>query len=99
MSIMHNKRFSHLVLVIMPLSNRSQESYLVIWRSSPLQRGFPPVHVPLLLHVSVVDPVRKYPLSQENWQVCPGKFEHNAKLPWDGAYSWGQRFTIHSREE
>ncbi len=59
---------------------------------------FFPVHFPLLLHVRLVAPNHKYPLSQENWQVSPGRLEHGFILPLAGADNWGQRNTNSGRK-
>ena len=66
---------------------------------SPLHWGCVPVHTPLLAHVRVADPVRMYPMSQEKWQICPGKLLHGAKLPWAGAVNRGQLFTISRKKK
>ena len=64
------------------------------WGQLPLHWVGVPVQVPLLLHVLVVDPVKVYPLLQENSQLCPGKLEQCSRLPFGGAYSCWQWFTV-----
>ena len=60
------------------------------WDQLPLHWVGVPVQVPLLWHILVVDPVKMYPLLQENSQVCPGKLEQGSRLPCGGAYSCWQ---------
>ena len=64
----------------------------------PLHWAGVPVQVPLLLHVLVVDPVKVYPLLQENSQLCPGKLEQCSRLPFGGAYSCWQWFTVKKKK-
>ena len=67
------------------------------WHQLPLHWVGVPVQVPLLLHVLVVDPVKMYPLLQENPQVCPGKLEQGSRLPCGGSYSCWQCLSVKKR--
>lgn len=59
----------------------------------PLHLACVSVHVPSSWQVRVADPVRMYPLSQENRQVFPGRLEQGCKLPFEGTDKWAQRLT------